>query len=60
MNNDNYLKILNEIIDEEYIGKSQEEINKYKSIIKKIVEAEREYEFHESRPRINDVIKSNI
>lgn len=58
--NDNYIEVINLVIEEENMGLTKEEIEDYKRILRDLVFSEKEYEFNDDRPRIKTLLESLI
>lgn len=57
---DNYLDVVYEILEENLDELELEKIEDYKEIIKSLINAEKEYEFNDDRPRIKALLDSLI
>lgn len=54
--NNNYIVVINETIDELLSDLSDEQINEYKKNAKELINSEKEYEFNDERPRIKTLL----
>ena len=57
---DNYLDVIYKIIDDLFNDSDLEVIRDYKNMARTLLNAEKEYEFNEERPRIKTLLDSLI
>lgn len=56
----NYLKVLYDILDDNFSELSEQEKEEIKKIIQNLIEAESKYEFNEDRPLIETLLDNLI
>ncbi len=58
--NDNYIDVINSVIDEHFKDMSKETLDEYKHILTSLIKSEKEYEFNDDRPRIKTLIETLV
>ena len=58
--NDNYIDVINSVIDEHFKDMSKETLDEYKHILNGLIKSEKEYEFNDDRPRIKTLIETLV